>query len=118
MDDARDIAPMKAFLIALSIGLSAAIQPASAQNIDVQCSSMRDKVACVCALQNGGQMVPAGTYQRKGWRLLRREAAQPGEPPDRERIAFPAKFKFQGWRLRPSPAVQGYLSCMHRNGRK
>ena len=123
MDDARDIKPMKAFLIVMIvmtvICLSAAVsQVAWAQDIDTQCSNMRDRVACACVLQNGGQVVQRGSYKRQGWRLLRRETAQPGNPPDRERIAFPAKFKFQGWRLRPSPAVQGYLNCMQRHGRK
>jgi hypothetical protein len=112
---------MKVFLFGLTViclSALAVFRSASAEDDDAQCSTMRDKVACVCALQNGGQVVRPGSYKRQGWRLLRREAPQPGEPPDRERIAFPAKFKMVGWRLRPSPAVQGYLDCMHRHGRK
>jgi hypothetical protein len=121
MDDARDINPMKAFLFALTViclSAPAILQSALAQDFDAQCSNMRDKVACVCALQYGGQVIRPRDNKRQGWRLLRREAPQSGESPDRERIAFHAKFKMVGWRLRPSPAVQGYLDCMHRHGRK
>ena len=82
---------MKAFLIGLTVVcLLAPVRSASAQDIEAECAKMRDKVACVCALQNGGQVVQPGSYKRQGWRFLRREAKQPGEPPDRERIAFPA----------------------------
>jgi hypothetical protein len=112
---------MKACLIGMTvIGLSAptVFQSASAQDIDPQCSKMRDKVACTCALQNGGQITRSAGNKKQGWFLRRREARQPSDPPDSERINFPAKFKFERWKLRPSPAVAGYLDCMHRHGRK
>jgi hypothetical protein len=112
---------MKTILIGMTaIGLSAplVLQSASAQDIDPQCSKMRDKVACTCALQNGGRITQPVGDKRQGWWFRRHEARQPSDPPDSERINFPAKFKIEHWRVRPSRAVEGYLACMHRHGRK
>jgi hypothetical protein len=112
---------MKSILIATSLvclALPLAFQVASAQDIDAQCSKMRDKVACVCALQNGGRLTRVGGYKKQGWWLRRQETQQLGDAPDSEKITFPAKFKLQHWKLRPSPAVEGYLACMRRHGRK
>jgi hypothetical protein len=112
---------MKPFLIAMTvIFLSgpSTIDVASAQDIDPRCNNMRDKAACTCALQNGGQIGKPVRYKKKHWWLRGRDPQELGGPPDAEAITFPAKFKLKGWKLRPSTQVAGYLDCMHRNGRK
>lgn len=112
---------MKPFLIAMTViflSAPAAIDVASAQDIDPRCNNMRDKAACTCALQNGGQIGKPARYKKKRWWLRGRDGQELGGPPDAETITFPAKFKLKGWKLRPSPQVQGYLDCMRRYGRK
>jgi hypothetical protein len=112
---------MKPFLIATTViflSAPAAMDVASAQDIDPRCNTMRDKAACTCALQNGGQIGKPVKYKKKRWWLRGRDTQELGGPPDAERITFPAKFKLKGLKLRPSPQVQGYLDCMHRYGRK
>lgn len=108
---------MKAFSIAMTAVCLAALA-AAAQDVDPQCGNMHDKVACTCALQNGGRIARTPALKKKSWLLRQRDARQPADIPDNERIVFPAKFKLKGWRLRPSPQVEGYLNCMHRHGRK
>ena len=112
---------MKAFSIAVTIVCLLALpvfQSASAQDIDPRCGEMRDKVACTCALQNGGRIIRSAEPRKQGWSLFRHEDRQASPPPDSARISFPAKFRRKGWRLVPSPALAGYLACMHRHGRK
>jgi hypothetical protein len=111
---------MKAFLIGVTvIGMARALLGlAAAQEIDPQCGNMRDKIACTCALQNGGRLTRSPAPKKKAWWMRGQEVKEPGDIPDRERITFPAKFKFKNWKLRPSPQVEGYLACMHRHGRK
>jgi hypothetical protein len=112
---------MKKILIAMTLvclAAPAALTPVSAQDIDRRCVNMRDKAACTCALQNGGQIGKPVRYKKKRWWLRGRDPQELGGPPDAETITFPAKFKFKGWKLRPSPQVQGYLDCMQRHGRK
>jgi hypothetical protein len=112
---------MKLLLIGMTVACliaPAVFRSASAQDIDRQCSKMRDMVACTCALQNGGRITRLGNYKKQGRWLRRREALQLGDAPDNERVTFPAKFRFKGWKLQPSPAVEGYLACMRRHGRK
>jgi hypothetical protein len=112
---------MRAFLIGMTIICLAApalFSLASAQDLDPQCDNMRDKVACTCALQNGGRLTRVPTPKKKAWWTRGQEAQHSDDVPDRERITFPAKFKFKGWKLRPSPQVEGYLACMHGHGRK
>lgn len=45
----------------LALGLGAMTIPTAAQafTIDPQCQGMRDKIACTCAVQNGGVVKPA-----------------------------------------------------------
>jgi len=115
------LARMKPFWIATTViilSAPAALDFAAAQDIDQRCNTMRDKAACTCALQNGGQIGKPVKYKKKRWWLRGRAAQELGGPPDAETITFPAKFKLKGWKLRPSPQVQGYLDCMHRYGRK
>jgi hypothetical protein len=113
--------PMKTFLIGITVVCLSALpvlRSASAQDIAPQCSEMRDKVACTCALQNGGQFIRSVDRKRRGRNPSRREDPESSKPLDRTRISFPAKFKRKGWRLVPNPALAGYLDCMHRHGRK
>jgi hypothetical protein len=58
-------------------------QQKGATGIDPQCSQMRDKIACTCALQTGGRI-----------------------DPNSQRYTYPASN------------INGYASCMVRNGRK
>ena len=112
---------MKAFLIGMTIIFLFAppvLQSTSAQDVDPQCSTMRDKVACTCALQNGGRIVQQVENKQQRWWARRRLARQSSQPLDREKIEFPIKFRRVGWKLRPSPAVEGYLACMRAHGRK
>jgi hypothetical protein len=112
---------MKAFLIGMTIiclAAPAVLKSASAQDIDSRCGNMRDKIACTCALQNGAQIGRPVRYKKPRWWLRGRDAQQSSGATDSETITFPAKFKLKGWKLRPSPAVEGYLACMHRHGRK
>jgi hypothetical protein len=112
---------MKTIMIGTAVIFLAApavLNTASAQELDSRCSNMRDKVACTCALQNGGRITQLPAHKKQRWWLRGRDTEQAGGAPDSETIAFPAKFKLKGWKLRPSPEVQGYLECMHRRGRK
>jgi hypothetical protein len=34
--------------------------------VDPQCRTMRDKVGCTCAVQNGGKVLPSGRWQYSG----------------------------------------------------
>jgi hypothetical protein len=111
--NASTICVTAACLLALPV-----LQPASAQDVDPRCGEMRDKVACTCALQNGGRIVQPGERRKQSARLLRRQDRQASPPPDSAKISFPAKFKRIGWRLVPSPELEGYRACMHRHGRK
>ena len=110
---------MKAFLIGMTVIAMAAalLGVAAAQDTDPRCGNMRDKVACTCALQNGGKITRAPAVKEKWW-TRGHETVQPDDVPDREKIVFPAKLKFKSWKLRPSPQVEGYLACMRRHGRK
>ena len=83
---------MKAFLLSLvTIYLSIHVftAMASAQGIDPRCTAMRDKVGCTCAVQNGGNVAPY----------------------------CPDRFNKGGW-CYPRRALDGYVACMHRFGRK
>jgi hypothetical protein len=112
--------PMPGLSIAAAICLAAMgmVASALARDIDSRCGNMRDKAACTCALQNGGRIARLPANKKQRWWLRGRDTENLGGAPDSETIIFPAKFKFKGWKLRASPAVEGYLACMHRFGRK
>ena len=113
---------MKAVLIgATVIGLSVSsiAWSVSAQDVDAQCVEIFDKIACKCALQNGGRVIPPPVgVQREGLKLHPRESPESTQTLDGGRVAFPKYYRREGFKIRRSRALEGYLTCMHRNGRK
>jgi hypothetical protein len=112
---------MRTFLIGVTVVCLCAplvLQSASAQVLDPRCSEMRDRVACTCALRNGGRIIRSAGNSKQGWWSRWRKTPEASPPPDSARIFFPAKFKRKGLKLVPSPALAGYLACMRGHGRK
>jgi hypothetical protein len=113
---------MKAVLIgATVIGLSVSsiAWSVSAQDVDAQCVERFDKIACKCALQNGGRVIPPPVgVKREGLKLHPRESPESTQTLDGGRVAFPKYYRREGFKIRRSRALEGYLTCMHRNGRK
>jgi hypothetical protein len=112
---------LKEILIAAAVGFSVlpVAWPASAQDVDAQCTEIFDKIACKCALQNGGRIIPPPVgVKREGLKLRPRESAESTQTLDGGRVAFPKYYQREGFKIRRSRALEGYLTCMHRNGRK
>ena len=113
---------MKAFLIGTAIiGLIVQLiaRPVFAQDIDPRCKDVYDKVACGCALQNGGRIIPPPVgVKREGLKLRPREGQEPTQTLDGGRVAFPKYFRREGFKVHRSRALEGYVACMHSNGRK
>jgi hypothetical protein len=113
---------MKAFLVRTAIVgllLPWGARSASAQDIDPQCKDVYDKVACGCAVQNGGRVLPPPTgVKREGITLRPREGHEATQTLDGGRVAFPKYFRREGLKVHKSRALEGYLACMRRNGRK
>ncbi|HYC18485.1 MAG TPA: hypothetical protein VEC94_14870 [Pseudolabrys sp.] len=111
---------MKAFLVGAAIvGVLTPplIRTASAQDIDAQCKDVYDKVACGCALQNGGRVIPPAVgVKREGLKLRPQEG--PTQTLDGGQVAFPKYFRRDGLKVHKSRALEGYLACMRLNGRK
>ena len=106
-------------------GLTAAIvclafaQHVFAQDIDPRCKDIFDKVACSCAVRNGGRRIlPPGGINRAG-RELRPKAETGGtQKLDGGRVAVPKYYRREGLKIRRSHALEGYLACLHAAGRK
>jgi hypothetical protein len=113
---------MKAFLVGTAIiclSVLSAVLSASAQEIDAQCKDVYDKIACGCALQNGGRIIPPPVgVKREGLKLRPREGQESTQTLDGGRVAFPKYFRREGFKVHRSRALEGYLACMHRSGRK
>ena len=116
---------IKAFLvgatvISLSVPLVAwSVSAQDSQDSDAQCAEIFDKIACKCALQNGGRVVPPPVgVKREGLKLRPRESPESTQTLDGGRVAFPKYYRREGFKIRRSRALEGYLTCMHRNGRK
>ena len=113
---------MKAFLIGTAIvGLlaSAIVRSVSAEDADLQCKDAYDKIACGCALQNGGRIIPPPVgVKREGLKLRPREGQESTRTLDGGRVAFPKYYRRDGFKVHKSRALEGYLTCMHRSGRK
>ena len=111
---------MKAFLIGTTIvGLlvPSIVRSVSAQDIDPRCKDVFDKVACECALQNGGRVIPPPVgVKREGLKLRPREGST--QTLDGGQVAFPKYFRRDGLKVHKSRALEGYLACMRSNGRK
>jgi hypothetical protein len=113
---------MKAFLIGALIGgllVPSIIRSVSAEDVESRCKDAYDKVACVCALQNGGRIIPPPMgVKREGLKLRPRERQEATRTLDGGRVAFAKYFRREGFKVHKSRALEGYLACMHRNGRK
>jgi hypothetical protein len=113
---------MKRFLVGaaiVSLSVPLITWPVSAQDVDAQCTEIYDKIACKCALQNGGRVIPPPVgVKREGLKLRPRESAESTQTLDGGRVAFPKYYRREGLKVRRSHALEGYLDCMHRNGRK
>ncbi len=113
---------MKAFLIGALVGsllVPSIIRSVSAEDVESRCKDVYDRVACGCALQNGGRIVPPPMgVKREGLKLRPREGQEATRTLDGGRVAFPKYFRREGFKVHKSRALEGYLVCMHRNGRK
>ena len=113
---------MKAFLVGTTIAgllLPLIVRSVSAQDTDAQCKDVYDKVACECAVQNGGRILPPPTgVKREGMKLRPREGQEATQTLDGGRVAFPKYFRRDGLKVHKSRALEGYLACMRHNGRK
>ncbi|MGA9081539.1 MAG: hypothetical protein WB390_03705 [Pseudolabrys sp.] len=111
---------MKVLLIGTAIvGLlvPSIVRSVSAQDIDPRCKDVFDKVACECALQNGGRVIPPPVgVKREGLKLRPREGST--QTLDGGQVAFPKYFRRDGLKVHKSRALEGYLACMRSNGRK
>ena len=111
---------MKPLLITTATVLvSLLAEPAFAQEFDVRCNDMYDKVACTCAVRNGGRIIsPTGGVKREGLKLEPKEAPEATRTLDGGRVAFPKYYQREGFKIRRSKALEGYLACMRAAGRK
>ena len=106
------VGPAVAILLVVS-----PIRPLSAQDIDARCKDVYDKVACGCALQNGGRVIaPPVGVKREGLKLRPREGST--QTLDGGQVAFPKYFRRDGFKVHKSHALEGYMACMRANGRK
>ena len=113
---------MKKFLIAIvavCLFAPAAAIRVSAQDVGARCKDIYDKVACGCAVQNGGQIIPPQSgVKREGLKLRPTEGQETTQTLDGRPLAFPKYFRRDGIKIHKSRALEGYLACMRSNGRK
>jgi hypothetical protein len=113
---------MKALLIgiaALCFSLPTSIRQAYTQDVDSRCNEIYDKTACTCAVQNGGRIIPPPVgVKREGLKLQPHEGMEATRTLDGGRVAFHNYFRREGFKVHKSRALEAYLTCMHRNGRK
>ena len=113
---------MKAFLTGAFVAgvlMPSLVGSVSAEDVESRCKDVYDKVACTCALQNGGRIVPPPVgVKREGLKLRPRGGQEATRTLDGGRVAFPKYFRREGFKVHKSRALEGYLACMHRNGRK
>jgi hypothetical protein len=113
---------MKLFLAGIAViclFMPSIVRSVSAQDIDPRCKDVYDKVACGCAVQNGGRIIspPAGV-RREGLKLRAQEGPESTRTLDGGRVAFHTYFRREGFKVHKSLALEGYLACMRSNGRK
>ncbi|HXZ21474.1 MAG TPA: hypothetical protein VEH78_01760 [Pseudolabrys sp.] len=113
---------MKAFSVAtatLCLFVSLPLQSVSAQEFDARCNDIYDKVACTCAVRNGGQIIPPPMgVKREGLKLEPKEGPESTRTLDGGRVAFPKYYRREGFKIHRSRALEGYLACMRAAGRK
>ena len=108
-----------AFLIVGAIVCLSTAQFVFAQEFDPRCKDIYDKVACTCAVRNGGHVIPPPVgVKREGLKLRPKEAADGTQTLDGGRVAFPKYYRREGLKFRRSDALEGYLGCMRAAGRK
>ena len=111
---------MKALLAGLTVAfllVPSFVRSGFAQDIDPRCKDVYDKVACGCAVQNGGRVIPPSVgVKREGLKLRPREGST--QTLDGGQVAFPKYFRRDGFKVHKSRALEGYLACMRANGRK
>lgn len=90
-----------------------------AQDVDPRCKDIFDKVACSCAVRNGGRVIlPPVGIKREGLKLRPKEDTGDTQTLDGGRVAFPKYYRREGLKIRRSHALESYLACMHAAGRK
>lgn len=113
---------MKSVLAGAVLVLVSALPPLSslsAQETDARCNDVFDKVACTCAVRNGGRIIPPPVgVKREGLKLHPKEGPEGTRTLDGGRVAFKKYYQRHGLKFRRSAALEGYLTCMHRAGRK
>jgi hypothetical protein len=93
--------------------------PVSAQGFDPRCNDIYDKVACACAVRNGGRIIPPPVgVKREGLKLEPKEGPESTRTLDGGRVAFPKYYRREGFKIHRSRALEGYLACMRAAGRK
>jgi hypothetical protein len=106
-----------AAIAAVCLFMLSVVGSVPAQDSDPRCDDVFDKVACKCALQNGGRIVhPPVGVKREGLKLRPQEG--PTQTLDGGQVAFPKYFRRDGLKVHKSRALEGYLACMRANGRK
>ena len=89
------------------------------QQVDERCRDIFDKVACTCAVRNGGRVIPPPVgVKREGLKLHPKQGPEGTRTLDGGRVAFRKYYRREGLKFRRSPALEGYLACMRRAGRK
>ena len=108
-----------AFLIVGAIVCLSTAQFVFAQEVDPRCKDIYDKVACTCAVRNGGHIIPPPVaVKREGLKLRPMQAAGGTKTLDGGRVAFPKYYRREGLKFRRSDALEGYLACLRAAGRK
>jgi len=106
-------------LIVGAIVSLATVQFVLAQNVDPRCKDIYDKVACTCAVRNGGRVIPPPVgVKREGLKLRPKEEEGGTQTLDGGRVAFPKYYRREGLKFHRSRALEGYLACMRAAGRK
>ena len=104
---------------AVCLAFASIVQPVFAQDVDPRCNDIFDKVACTCAVRNGGRVIPPPVgVKREGMKLRPKGEVAGTQTLDGGRVAFPKYFRREGLKFRRSHAIEGYLACMRAAGRK
>jgi hypothetical protein len=108
-----------AVLIVVAIVCLSTVPLVFAQDVDPRCKDIYDKVACTCAVRNGGHIVPPPVgVRREGLKLRPKEGTSGTQTLDGGRVAFPKYYRREGLKFHRSRALEGYLACMRAAGRK
>ena|SRR5689334_16045278 len=110
---------MRAFFFGTCLFAVFIVCPASAQEFDPRCNDIFDKVACTCAVRNGGRIIPPPVgVKREGRKLELKQGPEARRTLDGGRVAFPKYYRREGFKIHRSHALEGYLACMRTAGRK